>query len=271
MTNCTGQGGTGTLYTYAELEGLWINAGGPKAVAPIAAAIAEAESGGCTAAVNPVDNNGTQTSWGLWQISNGTHAMPVPNILNAAVNAQQAVAKYNAAGGFSPWGTYDSGAYKAFVNNGTTPDTNVPGSSSGSSGSSGSGSSSSSSCLLNIPLVGCALSKSEARALIGGGLLVLSSFAGLVGLLVLAAAGFRASGAGRGLEHAGGAIAVVPGLEGAGLAVAAAGRTAPQRRQARARQAGTETTVVEERTPIEGEMGGTRRTRRTVRRPAAAT
>ena len=91
----------------------------------------------------------------------------------------------------------------------------------------------------------------------------------LVGLLVLAAAGFRASGAGRGLEHAGGAIAVVPGLEGAGLAVAAAGRTAP-RRAPRAQAQPMETITEEERTPMSGEMGGTRRTVRTVRRPAQA-
>jgi len=171
-----------------------------------------------------------------------------------------------------------------------------------SSSSSGSGSSSSSStCLLNIPVVGCALTKSEARALIGGGLLVLSAFAGLVGLLVLAAAGFRASGAGRAaggaLEGAGAAIAFVPGAEVAGLAVGAAGartrqaasggaarRSLDQRRQRRTgearaaqgrqsaaerearRERGTET--ITERRPLGGEMGGTQT--RTVRRPARA-
>jgi len=36
-----GGGGPGTRYTYAELEGLWINAGGAASLAPIAAAIAE--------------------------------------------------------------------------------------------------------------------------------------------------------------------------------------------------------------------------------------
>ena len=127
MTGCTGATGqAGTVYTYAQLQGLWINAGGSKALAPLAAAIAMAESGGCSAAVNPTDNGGTQTSWGLWQISNGTHGQPVPGILAPATNAQQAVAKYTDAGGFSPWGTYDSGAYKAYYSGSTTPDTNVP-------------------------------------------------------------------------------------------------------------------------------------------------
>lgn len=116
-----------TVYSYAQLEQLWINAGGATSLAPVAAAIAEAESGGNSAAENKTDNNGTQTSWGLWQISNGTHNQPVPNILDPNVNAQQAVAKYKGAGNsFSPWGTYTSGAYLAHLSNGTTPDQNVP-------------------------------------------------------------------------------------------------------------------------------------------------
>ena len=90
MTACQGLGGTGTKYTYAQLEGLWINAGGPKAQAPVAAAIALAESGGCSSALNPNDNNGTQSSFGLWQISTGTHAAPSPSWANGATNAQLA-------------------------------------------------------------------------------------------------------------------------------------------------------------------------------------
>jgi hypothetical protein len=101
-------------YTFAQLEGLWIQAGGPAAVAPIAAAIALAESSGNPQAINPTDNNGTQTSWGLWQISNGTHNMPVANILDPRVNAQQAVAKYKTSG-WAPWGTYATGAYTKFL------------------------------------------------------------------------------------------------------------------------------------------------------------
>ena len=101
-------------YTFAQLEGLWIQAGGSRAVAPIMAAIALAESSGRPDAINPTDNNGRQTSWGLWQISNGTHNMPVANILDPLVNAKQAVAKYNASG-FAPWGTYASGAYRQFL------------------------------------------------------------------------------------------------------------------------------------------------------------
>lgn len=122
-------------YSYAQLEQLWINAGGPKDVAYIAAAIALAESGGDPSSNNYTDNNGTQTSWGLWQISDGTHNEPVPNIDDPTVNAQQAVAKYTARGNFSDWGTYDSGAYKQFLNGQVPP-------SGGSGGSGGGGNSS---------------------------------------------------------------------------------------------------------------------------------
>src|SRR5215469_8572358 len=92
--------------TYGQLEGLWIAAGGPKDAASTMAAIAIRESGGQPWANNYHDTNGaggTQTSWGLWQISNGTHSRPVRNINNPFVNAQQAVAKYRAAG-LQPWG-----------------------------------------------------------------------------------------------------------------------------------------------------------------------
>src|ERR1700722_2463261 len=199
MASCTGAGGTGTQYTYAQLEGLWINNGGPSAVAPVAAAIALAESGGCTAALNLTDNNGTQTSVGLWQISNGTHSYP-SSWATAAGNATEAVAKYKDAGNaFSPWGTYDSGAYKTFLNGSTTPDTSVPGSGAGgAAGATLTSAQANPDCLWQfsgvgggIPVIGsalsshspfCILSKSEARAIIGGLLLAGSGVAALVGL-----------------------------------------------------------------------------------------
>jgi lysozyme-like protein len=168
---------TATTYSYAQLEQLWINAGGPSAVAPIAAAIALAESSGNPQATNPNDNGGTQTSWGLWQISNGTHAQPVPNILDPNVNAQQAVAKYKAEGNsFSPdWGTYDSGAYKAYLSPGTTPDPNVPQATLTSSTTPGGDNPST--CLIGAGEGGifgigaastCFFTKTNARAMVGG-------------------------------------------------------------------------------------------------------
>ena len=100
--------------TFAQLEGYWIQAGGDKAVAPLMAAIALAESSGDPTATNPTDNNGRQTSWGLWQISNGDHSEPSPNWSDPLENAHLAVAKY-ASQGLGAWGTYTSGAYKTYL------------------------------------------------------------------------------------------------------------------------------------------------------------
>jgi hypothetical protein len=109
-------GGLGALYDFAQLEQLWVSAGGPASEEQTAAAIALAESDGCSTDLNTTDNGGTQTSYGIWQESNGTHRPPVANILNPKVNAREAVAKYDGAGdSFSPWGTYDSGAYEQFL------------------------------------------------------------------------------------------------------------------------------------------------------------
>ncbi len=107
-------------YTFAQLEGLWIQAGGSRALAPIMAAIALAESSGNPNAKNATDNGGRQTSWGLWQISDGTHNEPAPNILDPLVNAQQAVKKYQSQG-LNAWGTYSSGAYEKYMQQGVTP------------------------------------------------------------------------------------------------------------------------------------------------------
>lgn len=114
-----------TIYSFAQLEALWIQAGGSRALAPTMAAIALAESSGNPGSVNAKDNGGKQTSWGLWQISDGTHNMPVANILDPNVNAKQAVAKYKVQG-LSAWGTYTSGKYREFLKNGVDPSTNIP-------------------------------------------------------------------------------------------------------------------------------------------------
>lgn len=114
--------------SYAQAEGLWIKAGGDPSVAAIAAAIVFPESGGNPQALNPTDNGGRQSSFGLWQISTGTHAPPDPNWADPLTNAKLAVAKYKGAGNsFSPWGTYDSGAYKRFLQGGVPPDMSAGG------------------------------------------------------------------------------------------------------------------------------------------------
>lgn len=116
------------VLTYAQMEGYALKAGWTPAEAPVVAAIGEAESGGNTDAVNPTDNHGRQSSYGWLQISNGTHTPPSPNWADPATNAALGRQKFVDAGhSFSPWGTYDSGAYRAYLSGSTTPDTNVKG------------------------------------------------------------------------------------------------------------------------------------------------
>ena len=175
-----------------------------------------------------------------------------------------------------------------------------------SAASGGAGTSGGTACLISLPVVGCVLTKTQARALIAGILIGVSGIVGIVGLALLAIEASEKTGvghaAGSALEVAGAGLAFVPGLEGAGLAVGAVGagakragsrsgaseslaqrrrgreyraneakqaaakQQAETRRQAE-RERGTETTTVRERTPIDGQMGGTRDTTRTVRRP----
>lgn len=195
------------VYTYAQLEQLWIDAGGSRLTAPVAAAIAEAESSGNSQAVNPTDNGGTQTSWGLWQISDGTHNQPVQGILDPAVNAQAAVAKYKASG-WQPWGTYTSGAYKVFLSNSVSPDPNVPKGGGGPVVTTAAGGSA---CVTGTVFGFCVLSKSEARAVIGGLMMTAGALVVLPGVIILVAAGFRASGAGQAVQGAARTAGKIPG------------------------------------------------------------
>ena len=120
-------------YTFAQLEGLWEQAGGSSATAPVAAAIALAESGGNPDAAYPGETiapgTGTTTdATGLWQIL----GLPAGNftaaeLTNPQDNAEMAVAKYTQAGNsFSPWQTYTNGAYKAFLPSGTVAPVTSP-------------------------------------------------------------------------------------------------------------------------------------------------
>src|SRR5262249_46710665 len=98
-------------FTYGQLESLWIQAGGSKALAPLMAAIAMAESGGNSDARNPSGASG------LWQILGN----PFPgNAFDPQVNAKMAVAKEKEQG-LSAWVTYTSGAYKQFLRGNVPP------------------------------------------------------------------------------------------------------------------------------------------------------
>ncbi len=94
----------------AALEALWVKEGGPKSEEQLAAAVALAESAGSETASNP---SGAE---GLWQIKGAPTGAPSGSIYNPEVNARDAVLKYEQAGNnFSPWQTYETGAYKQFL------------------------------------------------------------------------------------------------------------------------------------------------------------
>ena len=102
------------------LERVWTaQGGGAGTTAHIAAAIAMAESGG-----REVKQQGMPpglTGWGLWQItptSGITQNGRFGNLLNDANNARAAVYLWRQAHGFSPWSTYNSGAYQSFMDAG---------------------------------------------------------------------------------------------------------------------------------------------------------
>jgi phage-related protein len=114
-----GAGGAGSA-TIKQIEAWWIEAGGPPAVARIAAAITGAESGFNPKAVQQGQPYAT-TGWGLWQITPGDSEPQFginQQLLTGFTNAEAAVAKYRGAGGFSPWTTYEDGAYLKFMDRG---------------------------------------------------------------------------------------------------------------------------------------------------------
>lgn len=181
MANAGSQGGViaqpnGT-YTYGELEQLWIQAGGNPAAAPIAAAIAEAESGGNPNAA-PVNTNGS-TDRGLWQI-NSVHGSQ--STFDPLGNAMAAVQISQNGATWAPWCTAWSDG--ACGTSGGSP----PGSGGVATGSpayrvlaAGGGAGAASGiqsasyqtgtgpqgCALKLPLVGCVISHEQLHVMLG--------------------------------------------------------------------------------------------------------
>jgi Lysozyme like domain len=84
-----------------------------------AVAIALAESSGNPSAYNPETAAGTpdgEGSFGLWQIYLFAHPeFAGLNLYDPQTNANCAYQVYSESGGFSPWSTYNSGAYTAYL------------------------------------------------------------------------------------------------------------------------------------------------------------
>lgn len=190
------------VHSFAELKQLWITNGGNPTYAPMAAAVALAESGGNDQAVSKVNSNGTQ-DYGIWQISlkGGNGGMLDPN-----ANAKRAIQMSGNGTNWKPWCTaYGDGAcgekggkylapsspFYPHLNGtgGTVPTgpafnggtTAVPPVQTVSTGDN---------CLISLPSIagiggGCLLSKSQGRAIIGAGILVMSGTVLLVGTALL--------------------------------------------------------------------------------------
>jgi hypothetical protein len=108
-------------YNYAQLEGIWCQAGGAPGAAPIAGAIAMAESGGNTTATD-MDSNGS-IDRGLWQI-NSVHG--TQSTYDVMGNARAAIAISNNGNNWTPWTTFNNGAYQQFLQANVPADTSAP-------------------------------------------------------------------------------------------------------------------------------------------------
>lgn len=120
-------------YTHEQLMELWVLAGGTEATADTAAAIAQAESGGCQyAKAGPVDDRPVkqctyryttgENSYGLWQINRQAHpSYSAASLYTPTGNANAAAAIASFGASFTPWSTYTNGAYKQYLKFGGTP------------------------------------------------------------------------------------------------------------------------------------------------------
>lgn len=95
-------------YSFSQLEGLWIDAGGSPKLAPLMAAIAMAESRGDSDAYNK------SGATGLWQILGAVNPRDQARLRDPKVNAHEAVLKYRSQG-LKAWEAYTNGSYKQFM------------------------------------------------------------------------------------------------------------------------------------------------------------
>ena len=97
-------------YSVSQLEQLWTASGGASGKAAMAAAIAMAESGGNPNATD-YDSNGS-VDRGLWQI-NSIHG--AQSTFDPTGNAQAAIMISANGSDWSPWVTFQTGAYKKYL------------------------------------------------------------------------------------------------------------------------------------------------------------
>jgi Lysozyme like domain len=122
-----------TSYSHSDLEALWNLVGGFPSAADTAAAIAQAESGGCLyAKAGPTDDRPakvctyrettSENSYGLWQINRYAHpTYSASDLYDAQGNAEAARAISSNGTDWTPWTTYTSGAYRQYLTSGGEP------------------------------------------------------------------------------------------------------------------------------------------------------
>jgi hypothetical protein len=110
-----GAGPTAGVMTKEQIKALWTGNGGSPATAPIAAAIAEAESSGRTQVTSPNPDGGTNV--GLWQLdTKGAGAgHTIEQLQDPATNARVTIMKSANGSNWGPWETWHTGAYKKYL------------------------------------------------------------------------------------------------------------------------------------------------------------
>lgn len=108
-----------TILSPNQIATVMRQAGWPEAAVATAVAVALAESGGNTQAINTANANGSY-DYGLMQI-NSIHGYSPSLLLSDPVyNAKAGLSIFKAAGyRFTPWAAYNSGSYLKFMNNAT--------------------------------------------------------------------------------------------------------------------------------------------------------
>lgn len=102
-------------YTHSQLETIWKLAGGSPARADLAAAIAQAESGGVPSVTSSNPDGGTNV--GLWQLDTrgkGT-GHTIAQLKNASTNARVTVAASSNGADWSAWQTFAQGTYRKYL------------------------------------------------------------------------------------------------------------------------------------------------------------
>lgn len=109
------------VLSWEQVAAVAIKAGWPPGAAVIATAITMPESGRNSTIVQAGQPYAT-TGWGLWQITPG-NSEPQFGIDNALLdplnNARAGHAKWAAAGGFSPWTTFENGLEQPYIGEAT--------------------------------------------------------------------------------------------------------------------------------------------------------